>query len=174
MKSKAFTLVELIFVIVIIGILAAVAIPKFGNLTSNAKISSELSTASAVETAIESAHSEWIVSDCRFKWGADQESNCSQNPNIVSNEFNCSTGYPQNLGDCNNNKPFKYILKNADSLNNEWNCTVKNSEIIIFQGPASNKESGVKDGNSKKPDECDYWEYNRTSGTFKLKDINCT
>ena len=65
---KAFTMVELIFVIVIIGILATVAIPKFGSLTSNAKVSSELSTASAVETAIESAHSEWIVSDCNFTW----------------------------------------------------------------------------------------------------------
>lgn len=172
MRLKAFTMIELIFVIVIIGILAAIAIPKFTNLTSNAKVSSELSTASAVETAIESAHSEWIVSDCSFSWGADKTSNCSQNPNSVSNEFNCSTGYPQNLGDCNNNEPFKYILKNADSLNNDWNCSDNGGEIVIFQGPASKDGSGVKD-NEKKPDEGDCWEYNRSNGNFRL-DENCS
>ena len=45
MNKKAFTMIELIFVIVIIGILAAVAIPRLAATRTDAKISSELFSA---------------------------------------------------------------------------------------------------------------------------------
>jgi prepilin-type N-terminal cleavage/methylation domain-containing protein len=55
--KRAFTLIELIFVIVIIGLLAAVAVPKFLNLKQNAEANSIVKTTvdaaqQAVETAI--------------------------------------------------------------------------------------------------------------------------
>ena len=49
---KAFTIMELVFVIVIIGILAAVAIPKLNVTRTDAKITSAKSIVSTIRTAL--------------------------------------------------------------------------------------------------------------------------
>jgi prepilin-type N-terminal cleavage/methylation domain-containing protein len=155
MKSSAhtgFTLVELIFVIVIIGVLSAVAIPKFANLTDNSKSASELATASSVQSALDAIHSEWISNTCDFDWGNGK--------NTATTPLN-STGYPSALGS-NNAHPFDYILKNTD--NGDW--------VIVggkYYGPATKNGTSTKDRNiAHKPEGNDYWEYNATAGTFTL------
>lgn len=50
-KKKGFTLIELIIVIAVIGIVAAIAVPKFGNIQKDAKIKADIATAKTIADA---------------------------------------------------------------------------------------------------------------------------
>lgn len=50
-KKKGFTLIELIIVIAIIGILAAIAVPKFGDIQNNSRKKSDVTTAKTIADA---------------------------------------------------------------------------------------------------------------------------
>ena len=157
MRRAAFTLIELIFVILLIGVLGGVAVPKFLGMRDNAKITSELSTASSVQTAIDACHGEWIINEGSFTCGFDID------PSDPA-QFDAANGYPIKLGS-SDTAPFGKILKNGKNV--KW---VKGSDGY-YRGPASN--SGVKAASpdiAGKPDANDYWEYNSTSGTFSLID----
>jgi MSHA pilin protein MshA len=59
---KGFTLIELIMVIVIIGILAAVAVPKFVNLRKDAQKAQCMGSAAAIKTAISNYYAKAAIS----------------------------------------------------------------------------------------------------------------
>ena len=164
--KKAFTLIELIFVIVIIGVLAAVAFPKFSGLSANAKISSEMATAATVQSALDDIHATWITSEGEFRWGNNQKVDCSDEDDTNDGEFDCTTGYPKHLGDCSGGDPFKYLLKNPEQLKAKWSC----SDNQHYYGPASNPNSSVSNNADTKPDSNDHWDYNNSTeaGTFTL------
>jgi len=59
--QKGFTLIELVIVIVLIGILAATALPKFADLTGSARTAAAQGVAGALSAAAAVAHAQWIA-----------------------------------------------------------------------------------------------------------------
>ena len=51
-NKKGFTLIELIVVIAILAILAAIAIPRFTNVTADAKLKADNASATSMESAV--------------------------------------------------------------------------------------------------------------------------
>ena len=65
-EEKGFTLIELIMVIVILGIISAVAIPKFIGLSTAARLSAARAVGGAVSGTISSLHANFLLNGTAY------------------------------------------------------------------------------------------------------------
>jgi len=72
-NEKGFTLVELMVVVIIIGVLAGVAIPRYLSRTDTAKINSTLSTLQALQGAMNNYYTDENLGNGKFPAGADED-----------------------------------------------------------------------------------------------------
>ncbi|WP_430738006.1 pilin [Psychrobacter sp. VH5] len=88
--QKGFTLIELMIVVAIIGILAAVAIPQYQNYVAKSQVSRVMSETGAMKTAIETCALDGkTAAECQIGWTAS---------NLLAAEDDKATGTAENTG----------------------------------------------------------------------------
>lgn len=161
MRRSGFTMVELIFVIIIIGILSVAAIPKFGDIKDRAKINSEYSAMSGLQSAIVA----------KMEFAMEDTNNIEINWNTLVYKTDLKTSY-----DSINKKKkvLSAIAKKSDNVRIDAYTDVNSSgefsttttdlyyDVLFIKGEASNSVTGaIKEVDIEgKPDKNDVWVFN--------------
>lgn len=123
MKSvqKGFTLIELMIVVAIIGILAAIAIPAYQNYTKRSHVTEGLSLAGGAKTAVTeyySSNGKWPTSNLQAGIATTITGNAVRSV-VVSNSGTITVTY-NTKADAGKT----IVLKGSDSSGAvQWNCT---------------------------------------------------
>ena len=128
MKTKAFTMIELVFVIVVLGILSAIAIPRFAATRDDAMMVRGKSQVSAIRSGIALQKSRRLL-----------EGNTSALPNIDSvTNYNASDERLFNFSDGNTSNVLEYPILSRISTDGSWVKTNVNAYAFRVLGVDNN------------------------------------
>lgn len=136
-SKNAFTMIELVFVIVILGILASVAIPKLTATRTDAQISKGIADISAIRSAIMTERQSRLITG---------------SPSFIAN----GTGSGQMDSGGLFGGVLTYPVANVASTNGKWSATA-GSGTYVFR---------IEDGNNQFDYNASTGTFNCTSGTY--------
>ena len=90
-RETGFTLIELVIVIVILGVLAAAALPRFFDLTTDARKAAVAGVAGAFTTGVVGEHSKWTIDGSPP--GTLNNGPCAANTTTSPPTSTCDLGY---------------------------------------------------------------------------------
>ena len=138
-KKNGFTLIELIIVMVILGIMAAVAVPRYLDSISNAEESAENAIISSIKSGLKQYANNKLYSEGRAIWPTNPFDALSELP----------TGY--NSNDNGNESDIGQLDGVADE-DGEWTFDMNNSRITHQRADNSryfwNYDRGVQTGDN--------------------------
>lgn len=148
MKRNGFTLIELVVVIVILGILAAIAAPKFMDLQTDARISAINGLSGAIKSAVNMSYAKSIIKGtdkldvfCGVEKNANI-SNCPEGATEVFTKFGIPAAAVAGIVEALQNEE-SYDQKNAagpcDAEANDWCVYTEDTakDILVFAPKSS-------------------------------------
>lgn len=157
MRRNGFTMVELIFVIIIIGILSVAAIPKFGDIKDRAKVNSEYSALSGLDGAIAAAmeFQDEDNGNIGVEWHRQSSSDTYTSINSAKKVLSKIVKKGDDL---------KIVASIAMDENGTTNDDGLVYDVVFIEGSASSHDKGVKQKSEGdvvgKPDKNDVWVFN--------------
>jgi len=138
-KQKGFTLIELVVVIVILGILAATAAPKFIDLTDDAEEAVFLGISAAFKSGVNQVHIAWLI---RGKNQAVQDFIEISDPLAGGDLSVNSTGYPADT------RGTSLTLNSENDCLDVWIAVLDSQDALASGDNSSDFEATYNGGNT--------------------------